>query len=220
MNQVAAEFVHRLGNVAGTIPVRVMLAKEKLSPDKARDRAILRILDGIESDVKGVLKAANALEQTQSGDVVLEPVSVNQLVHSTIVSRGISPGIEVIEDLSPGLLETMLPKDQFRETLKNLITNAIDAMSEDQEGLLKVSTNKMLFENEEFIQLRVSDTGVGVPRKDQERIFELFYTTKPKGLGYGLWRDKNLVETLGGAISVESETGQGSTFEVLLPIER
>jgi GAF domain-containing protein len=220
MNQVAAEFVHRLGNIAGTIPVRVMLAKEKVSPDDANDRALLRILDGIRSDVKGLLKAANDLERAPSGDVVLEPANVNQLVHSTITSRGIPPHIKVVEDLSADVSETMLPKDQFRETLKNLITNALDAIPEDQKGTLEVSTNRVKCDTEEFIQLQVSDTGIGIPEKERERIFELFYTTKPQGLGYGLWRDKNLIETLGGEISIDSEVGRGSTFTILLPIER
>jgi len=217
MSRVVAEFAHRLGNVAGTIPVRVALAKEMLDPGDTEDRALLRILDGIDSDAKGLLKAAGGLKRP-AVELVLESADLNLLVRVAIAHQGIPSRIRVVENLAPDLPKIAIPREQFMETLNNLITNAVDAMPE--KGALTVSTSCVTREGREFVQLDVSDTGVGIPADKLDRIFELFYTTKPGGLGYGLWRDKNQLESLGGKILVKSEVGRGSKFTVLIPVSR
>jgi two-component system, OmpR family, phosphate regulon sensor histidine kinase PhoR len=74
--------------------------------------------------------------------------------------------------------------------------------------------------------ISVADTGIGIPKADQARIFERFYRTdaarsrESGGTGLGLSIVKHLVEALGGRIRVESEVGQGSTFYIYLPLNR
>lgn len=108
-------------------------------------------------------------------------------------------------------------EEALKEVLLNLIINAIEAI--DVEGLITVTTERLSSRNGECVLLRVSDTGVGIVPGDFERLFTPFYTTKSgnedRGLGLSICRD--IVESWGGYIEVESTTGRGSTFSVHLP---
>jgi len=67
------------------------------------------------------------------------------------------------------------------------------------------------------VRIVISDTGVGIPADYHNRIFEPFSTTKESGMGYGLWRAKTIIESLGGQIWVESQMESGSSFTIMLP---
>ena len=103
--------------------------------------------------------------------------------------------------------------------LQELLDNAIRYSSRG--GLITIRT----FHKKNEVILSVSDTGIGIPKADQERIFERFYRTDPArsresgGTGLGLSIAKHLIELHGGRIQVESEIGKGSTFSIFLPIE-
>jgi len=97
--------------------------------------------------------------------------------------------------------------------LTKLIQNGVQAM--DRGGHLTLRTGG----DNGMVQISVSDTGVGIPPEELDRIFEAFYTTKPEGEGTGLGLSicRRIVEEHGGRIEVESEVQRGSTFTVLLP---
>jgi signal transduction histidine kinase len=107
--------------------------------------------------------------------------------------------------------------NQIEQVIMNLTTNARDAMPEGGSCFLEVA--RVMMENEEFIRLRIRDTGSGMAAETRERIFEPFFTTKPagEGTGLGLATAYGVVQQHGGAITVESSPGAGSTFDVLLP---
>jgi two-component system NtrC family sensor kinase len=96
----------------------------------------------------------------------------------------------------------------------NLISNAIDAIG--KEGLIIVRSLRS--ENE--IQVSVADNGPGIPEDLQRKVFDPFFTTKAsgKGTGLGLWISYNIVEKMGGTITVTSKAGGGSLFTVKIPI--
>ena len=108
----------------------------------------------------------------------------------------------------------------FQEILQNLLDNAVRYTPPG--GRITV---KAVVEGSEMV-ISVSDTGIGIPRAEQERIFERFYradaarSRESGGTGLGLSIAKHLVEAHDGRIRVESEVGRGSTFYVFLPLER
>ena len=83
-------------------------------------------------------------------------------------------------------------------------------------GELSITT-KLKDDNIEII---IKDTGKGIPPEDLEKIFDPFYTTKPKGSGLGLGISKEIIENHGGSLKLESELGKGTTCIIDLPIER
>jgi len=108
-------------------------------------------------------------------------------------------------------------KQEISEVVDNLIDNALKYSQ--QGGHIKVS----LFKREHHTVLEVSDTGIGIGKKYQQRIFERFYqvdkarSRESGGTGLGLSIVKHIVQAHGGTIEVESVLGEGSTFRVILP---
>jgi len=98
-----------------------------------------------------------------------------------------------------------------------LMLNAVDAM--DDRGKLTVRTGKSPHRSDEVV-VEIEDTGIGIPRADQSKIFEPFYTTKPPGRGTGLGLSicYGIVEDHHGRIEVDSMPGRGATFRVFLPV--
>ena len=111
--------------------------------------------------------------------------------------------------------------ERLRQVFVNLIINSINAMPGG--GLLTVSIEKVNNEslsNPAHIEVRIKDTGKGMPKEVQEKLFEPFRTTKNGGMGLGLTISRKIVEQHGGRIAVESEIDRGTTFIVRLPRRR
>jgi signal transduction histidine kinase len=100
----------------------------------------------------------------------------------------------------------------LRRAVLNVVHNALEAMP--QGGSLTVACVRTTT----AVQLRVSDSGTGIPAERVTRIFEPLYTTKPGGTGMGLYIVQQTVTAHGGRVTVESVEGQGSTFTFILPV--
>ena len=158
-----------------------------------------------------------------------EIVGLNQRVTdmSRMLDRLIGEHIAIDLRLAPDLSSVRVDAAQLEQVLVNLVLNARDAMA--QGGRLVIETSNREIKPKEaraleitagpFVELRVRDNGVGIPPDVQARIFEPFFTTKPKGAGTGLGLSMvyGFVRQSGGAITVESAIGQGTTFSLLLP---
>jgi signal transduction histidine kinase len=102
-------------------------------------------------------------------------------------------------------------RDRLKQAILNIAINALDAMSEG--GALEMILEAL----PEGAQVRISDTGPGIPEEAQGRIFDMHYTTKTTGTGIGLYLARAIVEAHGGEISVENRPGRGSEFRLRLP---
>jgi signal transduction histidine kinase len=102
-------------------------------------------------------------------------------------------------------------RDQLRQVLLNLVTNAYDAMVDG--GLLALEAER----HAEGILVIVGDTGTGIDPDIRGRLFEPFFTTKAKGIGLGLAVTHRIVEGHGGSIEVRSQPGSGAVFRLTLP---
>jgi signal transduction histidine kinase len=117
-------------------------------------------------------------------------------------------------------LEAMLPgtavriagqRDRLKQAILNVAINALDAMSEG--GELEMTLEAL----PEEAEVRIRDTGPGIPEETLQRIFDMHYTTKTTGTGIGLYLARSIVEAHGGAIMVENRPGRGSEFRMRLP---
>lgn len=137
-----------------------------------------------------------------------------------ILRRLVPTSVELLLDLADEMLVVRIDAGQLEQVLMNLAINAVDAMPAG--GRLVVSTrrgpdNK---DGRQTMLLRVTDSGTGMTKEVQERLFEPFFTTKPpgRGTGLGLATTYAIVHESGGRITVESQAGKGSSFDVLLPL--
>ena len=122
--------------------------------------------------------------------------------------------IHLITDLAPGMIMIRGDANQLQQALLNLIFNAIESMIEG--GELKIYGS---VHSNSQLEINVSDTGCGISAEDMEKLFTPFFTTKERGQGTGLGLavSYGIIERHGGRIEVQSKTGEGSTFTVLLP---
>jgi signal transduction histidine kinase len=104
---------------------------------------------------------------------------------------------------------------QLQQVLMNLMLNGIEAMS-DSGGELTISSQ---IAHDGQITISVSDTGVGLPTGQSDRIFAPFFSTKPQGSGMGLSISRSIVESHGGRLWATVNTGRGATFHFTLPAD-
>ena len=141
-------------------------------------------------------------------------LSVIALTHQQLLNLG----IEVELKLDENVPKVLGDKNQIEQVLLNLISNARDAMEKSSPKVLSIQTG--LNKKNEQVELRVSDTGVGMTPEEIEQIFNPFFTTKDsdKGIGLGLSISYRIVEAHQGKIKVKSQPNKGTTFILGLPV--
>lgn len=126
--------------------------------------------------------------------------------------------IKIVKELEANLPPIPVNENKIVEMLLNLIINAIDAMPEG--GSLTFAGRSLEPSDEKGarVQLRITDTGVGIPPEQIDRIFDRYFTTKESGTGLGLAICERIVMAHNGTISIDSKPGQGTTFIIELPV--
>jgi PAS domain S-box-containing protein len=122
-------------------------------------------------------------------------------------------GMSLRTDLKDDLPTTVADRVQIQQVLMNLMLNGIEAMK-DTGGVLTVKSQSR---EDGQIEISVSDTGPGLPIDKADQIFDAFFTTKPQGSGMGLAISKSIVESQGGRIWANGDSGLGATFHFTLP---
>ncbi|MBD3402888.1 two-component sensor histidine kinase, partial [candidate division GN15 bacterium] len=124
--------------------------------------------------------------------------------------------IEINFHVQPGVPSIESDRGQLQQVFLNIISNAIAALQSG--GRIDISIEQL---NTNEVAVSIADNGPGIPAKDLEHVFEPFFTTKGEGgTGLGLSITKDIIEKLGGLISVYSEEGSGTRFVVNLPVEK
>jgi len=109
---------------------------------------------------------------------------------------------------------------QLQQVLLNLIKNAAEAMAgiANARRTLRIQSRLGELDAQPVVVVEVSDTGVGFSSTDSARLFEAFHTTKPQGMGMGLWISRSIIEAHGGRLSALPDNGSGATFQIVLPV--
>ena len=217
VSTVAAGFVHRLNNVAGTIPVRVEQIKEMLDPDDPRYPKINHFLDAINKDIDGILRTARAMRVSTGITEPLESVSVALLISSAVERIAVPAGVTICIRCDEDLPEVLVVSGKLIDALENLIRNGIEAI--ESSGSVTITGRMLVEDGQDWVAIEIEDTGRGISPKDLPRIFDMFFSTKG-GMGFGLWGARALIESLGGKITVSSEVGKGTVFTIFLPVAK
>jgi CheY-like chemotaxis protein len=127
----------------------------------------------------------------------------------------IGEDVELVTMLEPGLSSVQADPTQIEQVIVNLAVNARDAMPNG--GSVTIETANIATDHGSFVQLLLTDTGIGMTEEERQQLFDPFFTTKAGGTGLGLATVYGIVEQSGGTIEVDSAPGMGSSFRVWLP---
>ena len=213
---------HDMENLLTPILGYADAALEKIPP-RAPARAELEHVVRVARLAKELVR--DALHQGRRGDGARTPVDVSGIVEDVLdLLRPVAPaGVEIRAGVLAAGALVAADAGQIHRVIMNLCMNAFDAMRASG-GVLQVDVDMGISEHPRFkgdacVRITVTDTGHGMNPQSLDRIFEPFYTTKPKGegLGLGLPLAREIVRAQNGEITVESERRKGSVFQVYLP---
>ncbi|OKH22309.1 hybrid sensor histidine kinase/response regulator [Nostoc calcicola FACHB-389] len=213
------------------------IIKEKLETDvfpilSGEDRKLQKTIKRVGDNLNIIVSEAERLTslindvldiaKMEAGKVEwqMQPIDPTELLDWATTSTAAlfeTNGLQLISDIEPGLPQIVGDRNRLLQVLINLISNAIKFTEFG-------SITCRIRQQNNAICISIIDTGVGITREDQPKVFEKFrqvgdtLTDKPKGTGLGLPICKQIVEHHGGRIWVESELGKGSTFSFIIPI--
>jgi two-component system, NtrC family, sensor histidine kinase HydH len=218
---LAASMAHEIKNalVAGKTFIDLLLEQKQ---DGELVEIVRRELDRIDTIVTRMLKFAG------SARPAFGPVGVHELLdHSLrLVQHRAEMNYLTVNRSFTAAPDTVQGDDyELQQAFVNLLLNALDAMGSN--GTLTVATERLSPEAaaaslptaqpRPYLRVTIQDTGVGIPAESLARLFDPFFTTKPTGTGLGLSITRRIIQAHRGAITVESQPGQGTTFRILLP---
>ncbi len=204
------------------------------SAELLKMRAEKESLPYIENIISSAEKMADLVRQmlAYAGQGVYQPSNIN--LNASVMDalnmthKGRYRDIQVELDLDKGLWPVYADRSQMQQMMVNLILNAFEAMGE-KGGILSIKTSNVRIDTVqecklnhylsegEYVEIRVSDTGPGIPQGLHKRVFEPFFTTKFMGRGLGLPAVAGIVKSHDGCIALESEEGKGTTIIIYLP---
>jgi C4-dicarboxylate-specific signal transduction histidine kinase len=181
------------------------------------------VIEELESAMEQVRKATAIISHLRTfgraAPLSLEPVDVDDVIERSLLLMQEQlrlRGIEVALDLSPDELLVLGNSIQLEQVFINLLTNSRDALAESRGKTIRISTSA----DADWIRVRFSDTGPGIPKELEQRIFDPFFTTKEVGTGTGLGLSitYSIVKEHRGNITVEPHRGRGANFLIELPV--
>jgi two-component system NtrC family sensor kinase len=214
VGKLAAGVAHEINNPLTAVLTNSMLLLEELPEDHSMYEDLKGIADETlrcREIVRGLLEFAR-----QEAPAKAE-ADLNKIVNSVanLVRKQLSfKNITIEENLADNLPTVRLDKDQFQQVVVNILINAMEAIGRD--GNIRVETS--YDEPRRTIQLKITDTGHGIPEDVRLKLFDPFFTTKDTGTGLGLSISHGLIKRHGGDITFESEVGRGTTFTIALPV--
>lgn len=216
LGEMTGGIIHDFGNLLAVIEAGLSLAEASDDPQKSR----AYIAAAREALGRGLKLTAELLNFARQGEFEPRATDANRLLRNLelFLKYGAGPRIAVELDFAPDLPKCLVDPSQFNAALLNLVVNARDAMPGG--GRIEIGTALCRREGaaEDYVRVRVRDDGQGMSAEVAQRVFDPFFTTKgTKGTGLGLPQVRSFMRSIGGDVSVASERGRGSTFDLFFP---
>lgn len=227
---LAGGIVHDFNNLLTAMLANFELAAETI-PDSSPAHRYLRL--AATAAEKSALLTSQLLGYSGKGRFRVQPLDFNLAVREVLdmLRLSLGPKVELHLHLEEDLPPVLGDPAQIQQVILNLVTNGAQALG-GESGSIRITTESTSLDEAyikstfaptdqvrpgPYVCFQLSDTGCGIPPDRMSRIFDPFYTTKPKGRGLGLAALLGIIRSHGGALKVYSEEGKGTNFKIFLP---
>ncbi|NGX58451.1 MAG: Sensor protein ZraS [Chlamydiae bacterium] len=214
LGEMASTIGHEIRNPLGGIKGFASLLVRDLE-DQPKLKSMAEYIVKGTDDLNEIL--TQLLNYSHPQPLQLEKVDTTQVIREVMnqmqADESVSEKAEIIYEGPEGREEAFLDVPHVKSVLINLIFNAAEAI--ENRGSIKIS----LSGTNRDISIAVTDDGPGIPDEIKKKIFRPFFSTKPKGNGFGLAESRRIVDSHNGAMEVQSELGKGTTFTITIPRE-
>lgn len=219
MGEMAANIAHEIRNPLGSIELFASLLMKDMKNEKYQGR-----LSHIITSVKNMdNKISNLLMFTAQRNPIMRRINIHRIVREVLqFSEAVIKQEGIILSVKYASIEPHVRGDaeMLKQVFLNILLNSIQAMPDG--GCISIETvvsrDPDVSGTGNNVEVRVSDTGVGIPRENLKKIFDPFFSTRERGSGLGLAIVHNIVHVHGGAIDVESRENEGTVFTLLFPL--
>jgi len=214
LGRITAGVAHEVKNPLNSMRLWLENLKESLPPetDDSAKQAV-NVLDAEIDRLDAVVK--RFLDFSRPMDVRLEPTQLAGLLQEVLEVAGPQlekSNVQVAQLLPIDVPEVFGDRALLKQAILNLVLNAVDAMPNG--GQLQLTLSR----RGDMAEITVGDTGKGIPLEHRQKVFQLFFTTRPGGSGIGLASTFRIVQLHNGSIDFTSEVGRGTTFRIELPL--
>jgi len=221
LGEMAAGLAHEIRNPLGAIKASAQYLHDDEDQVASPEREFLDIIVEEVDRLNWVVGSFLDYARPSKGDPV--PTDVNATVTRTMQLLGAecqAASVTWTTELEEDAPKVRIDVEQLHQVLINLVRNAVQAMETGGEVTLRTRTREasQREDAEQYVEIRVTDTGPGIPQRVLSNLFVPFVTTKDRGTGLGLAISQRIVNAASGEIGVRSRTGQGTTFIVKLPV--
>ncbi|MHC4641265.1 MAG: two-component system sensor histidine kinase NtrB [Planctomycetota bacterium] len=227
VGQLAAGVAHEVNNPLAGILIYIKLLLKRHKQKKLQTKETEKQLEKIGRETERCSRIIkNLLDFSRQTEVKLRPVNINKVIEATFSIIGHQISLENVKtemELSTSLPSILVDFDQVQQALMNIMLNAAQAMPNG--GELQITTSvakrvKIGRSIRDAIRIDISDTGIGIPQENLDKLFTPFFTTKEKGKGVGLGLSvvHGIIERHHGKIEIKSNPGTGTTFSIYLGI--
>src|SRR6266852_3148043 len=214
INRVTSGVAHEVKNPLNAMLMHVELARIKLAQG---DFEILPQMDIIASEILRLDRVVKTfLDFTRPVEMKSTEVAVDGFVYEMVElarPQAQAVGVTITVDLQAAGATIVADSDLLKQAALNIVVKAIEAMPQGGELRFESSVTG------EEAEIRISDTGPGIPSEKRDKIFQLYFSTKKKGSGIGLAMTFRIVQLHNGKIDFFSEPGKGTTFALRFPVE-
>jgi PAS domain S-box-containing protein len=222
LGQLTGGVAHDFNNLLMVVGGSAQVLKKYADDEKSR-----RAVEAIESAARrGAALTNQLLTFARRQNVNLQTVRLKERIEAVrdVLSTGVGGAVQLMIDLKDDVWPIRVDISELETALVNLVINARDAMPDG--GAIRISAENVSLNDEahngDFVAIRVSDNGAGIPPDVLQKVFEPFFTTKPvgKGTGLGLSQVHGFAYQAGGLVALASELGEGTTVTISLPRDK
>jgi PAS domain S-box-containing protein len=219
LGQLTGGVAHDFNNLLMVIGGSAQVLKKYADDEKSR-----RAIEALESAARrGAALTSQLLTFARRQNVNPQTIRLRERIDAVreVLNTGVGGTVQLTTDLKDDVWPVKVDVSELETALVNLAINARDAMSGG--GTIKISAENASLNDDvnkgDFVVIRVSDTGVGIPPDIVQKVFDPFFTTKPvgKGTGLGLSQVHGFAYQAGGLVGIASELGKGTTVTISLP---